>query len=86
MEAALLELLAAATWAGIVSADALEWINKGKGRVGKGKKMILNASGSPLLIPLCRLREGIPARELAHCILKRPDLVTLKTHHALRIS
>jgi len=42
MEAALLELLAAAAWAGIVPADALERVNKRLGHVGKGQTNILS--------------------------------------------
>ena len=52
MEAALLELLAATTWAWVVSTDALEEINNGQGRVGQGEAKTLNARGSPLLISL----------------------------------
>src|SRR5215203_4307151 len=40
LEAALLELLAAAAWAGIVPADALERVNKRLGHVGKGQMNI----------------------------------------------
>src|SRR5215218_3060427 len=42
MEAALLELLAAAAGAGIVPADALERVNKRLGHVGKGQTNILS--------------------------------------------
>src|SRR3954468_965190 len=40
-QAALLELLAAAAWAGIVPADALERVNKRLGHVCKGQTNIL---------------------------------------------
>jgi long-subunit acyl-CoA synthetase (AMP-forming) len=40
VKAALLELLAAATRAGIVAANTLEWVNKRLGCVGKGQTII----------------------------------------------
>src|SRR3954452_11648528 len=85
MEAALLELLAAAARAGVVPPDTLERVNKRLGRTGKGQTGIPRTGGPPLLIPLARIREGVPARELANRILQRPDLVVLKARHALGI-
>ena len=73
MEAALLELLAAAAWAGIVPPDTLKRVNKRLRRVGKGQTGIPRTGGPPLLILLGRIRESVPARELANRILKRPD-------------
>src|SRR4051812_30415778 len=95
MEVALLELLAAAAWAGIVPADALERINKRLGHVGKGQTNILRSKGQmnilrtggpSLLILLGCIRESVPARELADRILKGSDHVVLETGHALGIS
>src|SRR3954466_4864690 len=85
MEAALLELLAAAAWAGIVPPDTLERVNKRLGCVGKGQTNILRTGGPPLLILLGCIRESVPARELADRILQRPDLVVLEARHALGI-
>src|SRR5215210_9483190 len=82
MQAALLELLATAAWAGIVPPDTLERVNKRLGRIGKGQTGGPRIGGPPLLIPLGRIREGVPARELANRILQRPDLVVLKPRHA----
>src|SRR3712207_5936839 len=82
MEAALLELLTAATGTRVVSTDALERVNDGERRIGQGEAKTLNAGGSPLLISLGHIREGIPARQLANCILKRPCLVALEAHQA----
>src|SRR5215204_3443209 len=62
MEAALLELLAAAAWAGIVPADALERVNKRLGHVGKGQMNILRTGCPSLLILLDGIRESVPAR------------------------
>src|SRR3954465_5509466 len=45
MEAALLELLAAAAGAGIVPADTLERVNKRLGHVGKGQTGVLRSKG-----------------------------------------
>src|SRR3954468_18708344 len=86
MEAALLELLAAAAWAGIVPPDTLERVNKRLGHVGKGQTNILRTGRPPLLILLGCIRESVPARELADRILKGPDHVVLETGHALGIS
>ena len=86
MEAALLELLAAAAWAGIVPPDTLERVNKRLGHVGKGQTNILRTGGPPLLILLGCIRESVPARELADRILKWSDQVVLETGHALGIS
>src|SRR5215207_5054195 len=94
LEAALLELLAAAAWAGIVPADALERVNKRLGHVGKGQTNILRGKGQmnifrtgcpPLLILLGCIRESVPARELADRILKGSNHVVLETRHALGI-
>src|SRR5215204_5508571 len=90
LEAALLELLAAAAWAGIVPADALERVNKRLGHVGKGQTNILRGKGKmnilrtgrpPLLILLGGIRESVPARELADHILKGANHVVLETGH-----
>src|SRR4051812_9606039 len=86
MEAALLELLAAAAWAGIVPPDTLERVNKRLGHVGKGQTNILRTGGPPLLILLGCIRESVPARERADRILKGSDQVVLETGHALGIS
>src|SRR3954465_13902050 len=95
MEAALLELLAAAAGAGIVPADTLERVNKRLGHVGKGQTGVLRSKGQtnilrtgrpPLLILLGCIRESVPARELADRILKGSDQVVLETGHALGIS
>src|SRR3954470_14907787 len=83
MEATLLELLAAAAWAGIVPADALERVNKRLGHVGKGQTNILRTGCPSLLILLGCIRESVPARELANRILKWSDQVVLETGHAL---
>src|SRR3954451_24697855 len=85
MEAALLEFLATAARAGIVSPDTLERINRRLGRVGKGQTGIPWTGGSPLLIPLGRIREAVPARKFANGILKRLEPVILETRHALGI-
>src|SRR3954453_8501521 len=85
MEAALLEFLAPAARAGIVPPDPLERINKRLGRTGKGQTGIPRTGGPPLLIPLARIREGVPARELANRILQRPDPVILEARHTLGI-
>src|SRR3712207_6175850 len=85
MEAALLELLATAARAGIVAPDTLERVNKRLGRVGKGQMGIPRTGGPPLLIPLGRIREAVPAREFADRILKRSEPVVLKARHALGI-
>src|SRR3954451_10762198 len=85
MEAALLELLAAAAWAGIVPPDTLERVNKRLGHVGKGQTNILRTGCPPLLILLGCIRESVPARELADRILKGSDHVVLETRHALGI-
>src|SRR5215210_843717 len=69
LEAALFVLLAAAAWAGIVAPNILERVNKRQRRVGKGQTGIPPTGGPPLLIPLGRIREGVPARELANGIL-----------------
>src|SRR3954468_21324399 len=82
MEAALLEFLATAARAGIVPPDPLERINRRLGRVGKGQTGIPRTGGPPLRIPLGRIREAVPARELANGILQWPDLVILKARHA----
>src|SRR5215210_7140083 len=82
MQAALLELLAAAARAGIVPPDTLERVNKRLGRVGKGQTGIPRTGGPPLLIPLGRIREAVPAREFADRVLKRPEPVVLKARHA----
>src|SRR3954468_9412509 len=84
-QAALLELLAAAAGAGIVPPHILERVNKRQRRVGIGQTGIPRTGGPPLLIPLGRIREGVPARELTNRILQRPDLVVLKARHALGI-
>src|SRR4051812_20708052 len=86
MEAALLELLAAAARAGIVPPDTLERVNKRLGHVGKGQTNILRTGGLPRLILLGRIRESVPARELADRILKGSDQVVLKARHPLGIS
>src|SRR3954466_14302726 len=95
MKTALLELLAAAAWAGIVPADALERVDKRLGHVGKRQTNILRGKGQmnilrtgcpPLLILLGCIRESVPARELADRILKGSDHVVLETGHALGIS
>src|SRR5215210_238003 len=75
VQAALLKLLAAAAGAGIVAPNILERVNKRQRRVGIGQTSVLRAGGPPLLIPLGRIREGVPARELANGILQRTDLV-----------
>ena len=85
MEAALLELFTAATWTGIVSADSLERVGKRKERIGKEQAGISRRGGPPHLIPLGRIRESVPARELANCILERLDPVVMETYHALGI-
>ena len=85
MEAALLELFTAATWTGIVSADSLERVGKRKERIGKEQAGIPRSGGPPLRIPLGRIRESVPARELANGILERPDPVAMETYHALGI-
>src|SRR4051812_28140069 len=85
VQAALLELLAAATGAGIVAPDTLERVNKRQRRVGIGQTGVLRAGGPAFLILLGRIREGVPARELTNGILQRPDLVILKARHALGI-
>src|SRR3954466_12791095 len=82
---ALLELLAAAARAGIVAPHTLERVNKRQTRVGIGQTGVLRAGGPAVLILLGRIREGVPARELANGILQRPDLVILKARHALGI-
>src|SRR3954463_7090845 len=69
VQAALLELLAAATGAGIVAPDTLERVNKRQRRVGKGQTGTPRIGGPPFLIPLGRIREGVPARELTNGIL-----------------
>src|SRR3954471_9557340 len=86
MEAALLEFLATAARAGIVPPDTLERINRRLGRVGKGQTGIPRTGGPPLLIPLGRIREAVPARELANRILQRPDPVVPKARQPLGIS
>src|SRR3954468_8700385 len=45
MEAVLLELLAAPTWAGVVPPDPLERVNKRLEHVGKGQTNILRSKG-----------------------------------------
>src|SRR3954469_17229816 len=77
VQAALLELLAAAARAGIVAPHTLERVNKRQTRVGIGQTGVLRAGGPAVLILLGRIREGVPARELANGILQRPDLVIL---------
>src|SRR3954463_5128214 len=86
MEAALLELLAAATWAGVVPPDALERVNNRLRRVCIGQTTMPRAAGPPRLILLGRIGESVPARELANRILQRPDPVVLKARHPLGIS
>src|SRR3982751_4455445 len=81
VQAALLELLAAAARAGIVAPHTLERVNKRQRRVGIGQTGVLRAGGPAVLILLGRIREGVPARELANRILERPDLVILKARH-----
>src|SRR3954469_20254002 len=85
MEAALLELLATAARAGIVPPDTLERINRRLGHVGKGQTGIPWTGGPPLLIPLGRIREAVPARKFANCILKWLEPVIAETRHALGI-
>src|SRR3954466_10568997 len=79
MEAALLELLAAAAWAGIVPPDTLERVNERLGHVGKGQTNILRTGGPPLLILLGCIRESVQARELADRFLKGSRQVVLET-------
>jgi hypothetical protein len=52
MEAALLELLTAATGTRVVSTDAPERVRDGQRRVGQGKAKALDPGGSPLMISL----------------------------------
>src|SRR5215211_6666203 len=85
LEAALLELLAAAARAGIIAADTLERVNTRLGCVGKGQRIIPVPCSAPLLIPLGRIREGVPARELADRVPKRPEPIIPETRHALGI-
>src|SRR3954470_101020 len=85
MEAALLELLAAAAWAGIVPPDTLERINKRLGRVCIGQTGMPRPGGPPRLILLGRIRESVPARELADRILQGPEPIILEPSHALGI-
>src|SRR3954463_13083707 len=85
MEAALLELLAAATWAGVVPPHTLERVNNRLGQVGIGQTAMPRAAGPPRLILLGRIGESVPARELADRILQRPDPVVLKARHPLGI-
>src|SRR3954462_10517894 len=85
MEAALLELLAAAAWAGVVPPDTLERINKRLGRVCIGQTGMPRPGGPPRLILLGCIRESVPARELADRILQRPEPIILEPSHALGI-
>src|SRR3954468_40089 len=85
MEAALLEFLATAARAGMVPPDTLERINRRLGRVGKGQTGIPRTGSPPLLIPLGRIREAVPARKFANRILKRLEPVIPETRHALGI-
>ncbi len=55
MEAALLELLAAAAWAGIIPPDTLKRISKQLRRVGKGQMITPRTGGLPLLALLGRI-------------------------------
>src|SRR3954467_13461829 len=84
-KAALLELLAAATWAGVVPPRTLERVNNRRGQVGIGQTAMPRTGGPPRLILLGRIGESVPARELANRILKRPDPVVVKARHPLGI-
>src|SRR3954470_8792652 len=85
MKAALLELLAAATWTGGVPPHTLERVNNRLRQVGIGQTAMPRAAGLPRLILLGRIGKSVPARELANGILQRPDPVVLKSRHALGI-
>src|SRR3954453_8612970 len=85
VKAALLELLATATWAGGVPPHTLERINKRRRRVCVGQTAMPRTGGPPRLILLGRIGESVPARELANRILERPDPVVLKARHPLGI-
>src|SRR3954453_4778039 len=86
VKAALLELLATATWAGVVPPDTLERINKRRRRVCVGQSAMPRTGGPPRPILLGRIGECVPARELANRILKRPNQVVVEARHALGIS
>src|SRR3954468_15484701 len=85
MQAALFELLAAATWAGVVPPDTLERINKRRRRVCVGQSAMPRTGGPLRPILLGRIGEGVPAREPANRILKRPNQVVVEARHALGI-
>src|SRR3954467_12840251 len=85
-KAALLELLAAATWAGVVPPDTLERVNNRLRQVGIGQTAMPRAAGPPRLILLGRIGASAPARELANRILQRPDPGVLKARHPPGIS
>src|SRR4051794_38308206 len=61
-------------------------VNKRPGRVRIGPMRIPRTVGPPLLSPLGVLRDGVPAREFAEPVLKRPEIVSPETRHALGIA
>src|SRR5688500_1420677 len=85
VQTAFLELFATATRTGIVPADSLERVDRGLGGGGRCEPEPAGAGGAPFLIPLERVREGIPAGQFSDRILEWRDPTVLEACQALRI-